>query len=189
LAEVAASRDLRFWEAFPVMLANAAEAGDFKYEAVKAHVNEHDKKTLAALLLMSAALYKTLGVRFKWAEEISGMFSRHLLDSYAEKLKHNEDIKIGPAVIPAGKLQANFAVYSQKTGESMKNALAVREELSLELAMARIFTAKQKELFLKKLRHEKLTKTEKEYFSRVIKKKAQALANDDLHHLARKVLE
>jgi len=34
-----------------------------------------------------------------------------------------------------------------------------------------------------------LTKTEKEYYSRTVKKKVVALANDELHSLAKKLLE
>ncbi|SHJ41327.1 hypothetical protein SAMN02745216_01614 [Desulfatibacillum alkenivorans DSM 16219] len=43
--------------------------------------------------------------------------------------------------------------------------------------------------FKKKLEGDPLTKTEKEYYSRTVKKKAAALANSDLHSLARKLLE
>ena len=43
---------------------------------------------------------------------------------------------------------------------------------------------KQKELFMKRLKGEKMTKTEREYYSRSVKKKVQALANSDLHKLA-----
>jgi len=35
----------------------------------------------------------------------------------------------------------------------------------------------------------KLSKTETEYFSRVVKKKLLALANPDLHRLARRLIE
>ncbi len=38
------------------------------------------------------------------------------------------------------------------------------EELSLEFALSRLFSPKQKELFKKKLAGELLTKTEKEYY-------------------------
>lgn len=189
LAEVVRSGDPRLWEGFPVMLANSAEAGDFKYEAVKSRLEAKDAEKLTGLLLMSAALYKTLGMKFKWADDISGMFARQLFESYAGKLEHGADIKIGRVTLPADKLKSDFMMYFKGAGESVKNTVSAREELGFEFAMSQMFTAKQKELFLKRLRHEKLTKTEREYFSRVIKKKAQALANDDLHRVARRVLE
>jgi hypothetical protein len=54
--------------------------------------------------------------------------------------------------------------------------------------MSQIFSTKQKELVMKKLKGEKLTKTEREYFSRVVKKKVMALANTQLHRLSQKLL-
>ena len=47
----------------------------------------------------------------------------------------------------------------------------------------------QKELFKKRLEGLPLTKTEQEYYSRSVKKKVVALANAELHGLARKLLE
>jgi len=44
-------------------------------------------------------------------------------------------------------------------------------------------------LFQKKLAGTPLSKTEGEYYSRTVKKKLAALANAELHSLARKLLE
>ena len=44
-------------------------------------------------------------------------------------------------------------------------------------------------LFKKKLEGLPLTKTEKEYYSRTVKKKVVALANPELHRLAQKLME
>jgi hypothetical protein len=46
---------------------------------------------------------------------------------------------------------------------------------------------KQKELFKKKLKGLPLTKTEREYYSRTVKKKVVALANAELHSLSKKI--
>ena len=62
------------------------------------------------------------------------------------------------------------------------------ETTDLDRYMDQIFSAKQKELFLKKLNKGALTKTEKEYFSRVVKKKVSALADTELHTLSKKLL-
>ena len=64
----------------------------------------------------------------------------------------------------------------------------IHDELSLEYALSQIFTPKQKEIFLKRLQGKKLTKTEREYFYRIVKKKAMALANADLQRLAQQVI-
>jgi hypothetical protein len=54
---------------------------------------------------------------------------------------------------------------------------------------ASTFYPEQKELFKKRREGLPLTKTEQEYYSRSVKKKAVALANSELHGLARKLLE
>ncbi|MEI6437252.1 MAG: hypothetical protein WCO69_00710 [Candidatus Omnitrophota bacterium] len=60
---------------------------------------------------------------------------------------------------------------------------------ALEFAFAQMLSPKQKELFLRKLKGDTLSKTDREYYSRVVRKKILALANADLHQLARKALE
>ena len=39
-AEVVKSRDLRLWEGFPLMLANAVKAGSFDYKKARAHLKK-----------------------------------------------------------------------------------------------------------------------------------------------------
>ncbi|MFH1429823.1 MAG: hypothetical protein ABIH39_08805 [Candidatus Margulisiibacteriota bacterium] len=59
----------------------------------------------------------------------------------------------------------------------------------LDRHLDQIFSSKQKELFMKKINGKELTKTEKEYFSRTVKKKVLAMANQDLHHMSKKLLQ
>lgn len=75
-----------------------------------------------------------------------------------------------------------------KIGPTLVKLLLMKQELGLEYALSQVFSPKQKDLFLKKLKGEKLTKTEREYFSRIVKKKILALSNPELHHLAQKLL-
>ena len=49
----------------------------------------------------------------------------------------------------------------------------MQDEFELEFALSQIFSKKQKELFLKKLKSGKLTKTEREYYSRSVRKLEQ----------------
>ena len=57
------------------------------------------------------------------------------------------------------------------------------------LTVSQLFTPKQTELFRRKLEGLPMTKTEQEYYSRSVKKKVVALANAELHDMARKLLE
>ena len=189
LAEIANSGDIRFLEAFPGILANAAETGKFDAAAVIACLKPQQNDVFKALMLMSAALYLHLGLRFNWAQTAVAGFARGALADYIAKFKENGAIKIGTELLQAPKVRASFLASFQKNEEALRSAAADREQLGLEYALARIFPPGQKRLFLKKLRGESMTKTEKEYFSRIIKKKALALANEDLHRMAIKVLE
>jgi hypothetical protein len=51
--------------------------------------------------------------------------------------------------------------------------------------LSTLFSSKQKELVLKKFNGEPLNKTEKEYFSRTVKKKLKALNNSEVRKVAK----
>jgi len=188
LAEVIESHEARLWAAFPLMLANAVESGGFDYEAANACLEETERKFLKLLIIVSLGLYESLGVKFGWAEGLFGDFPARLIRNFRDKFKAGSELELGRLRLPAGLFTDNFAKFHKKNAASVRTTSQEGKKLDLELAVSRIFTNRQKELFLKKLRAKKMTKTEKEYFSRVVKKKAQALANEDLHRLARKVL-
>jgi len=82
-----------------------------------------------------------------------------------------------------------FELYFEKDAEKSRQRKDTHDELSLEFALSQLFSPKQKELFRKKLDGVPLTKTEKEYYSRAVKKKVAALANAELHRLARMLME
>jgi hypothetical protein len=54
----------------------------------------------------------------------------------------------------------------------------------LEALLDRLFSPKQKQLIQKRLTRSAMTKTEREYYSRVVKKKLQAIASRDLQAIA-----
>ena len=54
----------------------------------------------------------------------------------------------------------------------------------LSAHLGTLFSKRQKEIILKRLKGNPLTKTEREYYSRVVKKKLKALANRDLQKIA-----
>lgn len=87
------------------------------------------------------------------------------------------------------RLKGVFELYFEKNAEKSRLRKEKYEELSLEYALSQMFSPKQKELFKKKLEGLPLTKTEKEYYSRTVKKKVVALANPELHRLAQKLME
>lgn len=189
LAAVAHSGDARLMEGFPVMLAAAAAGAGVNLRELRNRLVHGGKASLKELLLLSLAAYHEAGVWPEWAEDLAEEFSSGELKRRLELLRQGGDVKVGHTVLRAEKLKANFLSYYRQAEESFLTAAAEREDMGLAYAMAQVFTARQKELFLKRLRQGKFTKTEKEYYSRVVKKKAQALANEELHRLARRVLE
>ncbi|HNX82085.1 MAG TPA: hypothetical protein PKL77_10040 [Candidatus Omnitrophota bacterium] len=194
LAELVESRDYRLWEGFPVVLANAAEKGLFDYDKVEACLkSHHDKNDLALLVMFSLALYKTLGLAFSWRDKLYNLFGNEDVqkkyEEYVVALKNNQDLALLDGVMSSQRVKSTFNNYFRQVQVNLDDLLSAKEAMAVEYSLAQVFSPKQKELFLKKLRNEKLTKTEKEYFSRVVKRKVLALANPELHRLAQGVLQ
>jgi hypothetical protein len=193
LADVVKSRDLRLWEGFPVVLANSAEKGLFNYDKVNLYLKKpFDRSYLTSLVIMSLALYKASNLKFSWADKFYKTFSKDRkkeFGEFLEKLKNNHDLRVAGSVMSSQRLKSTFNNYFSQVQSKLSELLSAKEEFGLEYSLSQVFSPKQKELFLKKLKREKLTKTEKEYFSRVVKKKVLALANPELHRLAQRSLE
>lgn len=191
LAEVVQSKDLRLWEGFPLLLANTAENGLLNYDMVKSHLKEpFDKLYLSKLVLMSLALYEVLNVKFSWADRLYKLlsFTKEDYNEMLGRLKRGEELQVASNSMSAERLRNTFKNYFKKEEElRLRDLASMKEEFGLEYALSQVFSPKQKELFFKRLRGEKMTKTESEYYSRVVRKKVEALANPELHRLAQKV--
>ena len=187
LAEVVKSKELRLWEGFPVLLLNTAENGLFDYNEVKKHLISAERKNLNYLLLMSLILYENLGLKFLWTKKIRRQipFSEEVFSKKLKEFKKKLQFKFGATLMSATRLINIFQNYLQSKEKTFEETLSQKEELALEYALSQIFSPGQKEILLKKLNGEVLSKTEKEYFSRTIRKKVAALANEKLHQLAK----
>lgn len=192
LADMVKSRDLRLWEGFPVVLANSAERGSFNYKQVNLYLKKpFDKSCFVSLLVLALALYKLFNLEFSWAGELYKSLSQERkkeFSGFLNKLKNDEEFQCAGRAMSGLRLKSVFSNYFNQAQERLKDLLSVKNELSLEYALSQVFSPKQKELFYKKLKREKLTKTEKEYFSRAVKKKVLALANPELHRLSQGLL-
>lgn len=192
IAGMVKSRDPRLWEGFPVVLANSAENGLFDYNKAAHFLKKPlDRANLASLMVLSLVVYKAFSLKFSWADKFYKSLSKKNRNNYSTflvSLKNDRDFTVAGLKMSGLKLKAVFNNYFSQTKSKLSELLLVKDELKLEYALAQVFSPKQKELFLKKLKREKLTKTEKEYFSRVVKKKVLALANPELHRLAQGLL-
>jgi hypothetical protein len=192
LAEVAKSKDSRLWEGFPLLLANTLERGLFNYkEALKNFKNPKEINGFQKLVLMSLALYKYLGLKFSNSDMLynSNHFDKKLFDKFLNGFREKIDLRWTGKNLSSARVVNTFKNYFKHAELNLKDYVNMKDDFELEYSLSQLFSKKQKELFMKKLKGEKMTKTEKEYFSRSVKKKVVALANLDLHKLATKLIK
>ncbi len=193
LAEVVQSKNTRLWEAFPVLLANAAHEYSFdKDQVLKNLTTREDQESFQDLLLLSLALYQYYHLSFDWSNQLKKQLSDQdavLLQKFRNNIAHGDIFYVGKKRFIPDRLFEIFNNYFKKDAEKTKQLKEKYEELSLEYALSQVFSPKQKELFKKKLNGEPLNKTEREYYSRAVKKKVSALANPNLHRLAQKLMQ
>jgi hypothetical protein len=192
LADIVKSKDMRFWEGFPVVLANSAERGLFSYDNASILLKRHsERSTFDSLIALSLAMYDFFSLKFSW----SGILRKGLpiakqkeSAGYVKELKEKENLGVSGKKMSSQRLKKTFENYFSQSHSRLNELLSAKDELRLEYALSQVFSIKQKELFLKKLKREKLSKTEREYYSRAVKKKVLALANSELHNLAQRLL-
>lgn len=193
LAEVVKSKDTRLWEGFPVLLANAAQEYYFDYDQVLKNLTKsEERKDFHFLLLLSLALYQYYHLSFVWSNQLKKSLSNQdlaRLQKFRNSLVHDKVVSFGNKRFHSARLKETFNNYFEQDAEKTKQLKEKYGDLSLEYALSQLFPPKQKELFKKKLKGEPLNKTEREYYSRSVKKKVSALANPDLHRLAQKLME
>jgi hypothetical protein len=191
LAEVTKSKDFRLWEGFPLLLANTLERGLFNYrEALRNFKNSQERNDFRKLLLMSLSLYKYLGLKFSYSDKLynSDYFDKKLFDKFLNDFKKKNDLRWTGKHLSSVRVASTFKNYFKHAGLNFKDYVRMKDDFEFEYSLSQLFSNKQKELFMKKLKGEKMTKTESEYFSRSVKKKVVALANSDLHKLATKLV-
>jgi hypothetical protein len=77
--------------------------------------------------------------------------------------------------------------YSNETLEMIKNKTLIPRPTANEL-LQRLFTPRQVQLIYKKLYSEKMSKTENEMFSRIIKKRLAVLVDDEVRRIASAII-
>ena len=191
IAEVVKSNNIRLWEGFPVIFANANKEHLFNLESTEKLLKEKEEfNTFIQLIVMSFSLYKFFNLKFTWERELLkdiGLRGNNRFNEFLSSFKGNNEFQLSEKHLDPKRIKEIFNNYFVMDRE-IKKMDGVHDELSLEYALSQIFTPKQKEIFLKRLQGKKLTKTEREYFYRIVKKKAMALANSDLQRLAQQVI-
>ncbi|MCJ7681570.1 MAG: hypothetical protein MUP70_12650 [Candidatus Aminicenantes bacterium] len=191
LAEVVKSDEPRLWEGFPILLARMLDNGGLDLADIDQYFESAKHRHQFQFLMdVSIALFRYRGLNYKLPYRASGQgfVDETNIKRFQSNFQDSEDIPYEGMRLSTSKLIEIFNHYNVQQNRSVKDYLALKEDFDLEYALSQIFPKKQRELIFKKLRGERMTKTEKEYFSRSVKKKLIALANSDLHNLAMKIL-
>ena len=90
LAEIVESRIPTYWEAFPGLLVNAAEGGEFSPAATAALLDESGKVALNQLFLVALGLYEALGEHFSWRRRLfPDLPARQVFFYHKRNISHN----------------------------------------------------------------------------------------------------
>jgi len=189
LAELVDSKDLRLVEGFPVVLANCAQRGmnlDFTALLAKHKPRSRKRQNLEKLLLLSSDLFTQEGLdKPEGLEKVKKSFKTKYGDLLA-----NDVLTLGANTsLSTERLRNTLRRYSStlETSRSRRKNEKDKQRRSFQLNyfLSTLFSPKQKELVLKKLNGESLNKTEREYFSRTVKKKLEALNNGEVRKVAK----
>ncbi len=195
LTALSQSDDVRVLEGFPVVLANALQKRPNAVDLRAAENLLNDEPARERFRRLTALSFYLLGVFGYENLKPSGYESldadSQLLQELRNRMEHGQSLSLGKKTLDPGRVRRTFLNYFVQARESdtAENKAQLREDFRREYNLSLFFAPKQRDLLQKKLRGESLTKTEREYFSRVVKKKLLALADPDLHRLAQKALQ
>ncbi|MFH2203831.1 MAG: hypothetical protein ABIJ96_11990 [Elusimicrobiota bacterium] len=196
LARMTRSRDTRVLEGFPVVLVNASDRHPNSVDLERAESllkNEVGRAKFRQLVMLAALLCEGRDESLAWLVKKPKWLKETALKKLRGPLARNEPLVLTDGMkLDPERLKNTFFEYARggraaEQSEADKSRLG--EEMRKEYYLSLLLTPRQKELLHKKLRGEKMSKTEREYFSRVVKKKLRALADPDLHRLAQKALQ
>jgi hypothetical protein len=190
LDALASSDDTEVVARFPAVLAICARRGlALNSQALFSRYWETSPKrqNLEKLLLISAAIFDRLGLK---APVNLDKIAASLKAKYGDLQPGGEFQLSSGMCISIEDLQNTLAAYTSGPSrsaveQSKKSSL---KSDSLDIYLDRLFSPKQKELVLKKRDAKSFTKTEREYYSRTVRKKLEAIASEPLVELAKKLV-
>jgi hypothetical protein len=155
------------------------------------------KKNLEKLLLISGELFDLDGIE---APQNLKKIVRSLKAKYGS-LQSTRLLSLSSGMTVSIKDIQNtlrdYTVKIKNAASESTGATSVREpntdmlqrSTELDACLDRLFSPKQKDLVFKKLNGESFTKTEREYYSRVVRKKLKAIANSQVGDIANRLTQ
>lgn len=190
--------DVRLLEGVPVVLAHLLQKKEALQWESKAWRPEDElsKKVehrWAIMLVLSFFLFELFGLEKKYGLRLLKLLYRckggkELLAKMGPSFPKSTPVKMDEVELSIERLKNNFRNYVVHAPES-EETQKKKHALELDLLLSEVFTARQKELLKKRMQGKPMTKTEKEYFYRVVKKRLKTLANEELHQMARALLQ
>lgn len=175
---------------FPAVLAICARRGlTLNSQALFSRYWETSPKrqNLEKLLFVSAAIFNRLGLKApKNLEKIAAS----LKQKYGDLLPTGEFQLSSGMRISVMDLQNTLKIYTTDhlKSQASRRKFARPESGGLDVYLDRLFSPKQKELVFKKRDGKAFTKTEREYYSRIVRKKLDAIASEEVAELAHKLV-
>jgi hypothetical protein len=184
LDALASSDDLALVVRFPVVLSICARNGiSLNSHALFSKYWESSpmKQNLEKLLLLSDELFDQEGIE---APQNMKKIVSPLKPKYGTLLSSRMLSLSSGLTIPIQTVQNILRDYTAKITKAMPAPSA-----ELDTSLDRLFSPKQKDLIYKRLNSEGFTKTEREYYSRVVRKKLLAIANAQVNLIANKLTQ
>lgn len=199
LKEIAQVEDARLLEGFPVVLSSwllkKPDVAPPLAEIEEGIASAGDKKRFRLLVGITWQLMLMLPDASSAREKLRNYLEKRDPNVTADVRKafaEGKPLNAGRTKLSPERLQTTFSNYVLAAQKHERERLSERIERAREMAFNEalndLFSERQIEIIQKVLAREALTKTEREYYSRVIKKRMAAIANPDLHTLAASVL-
>jgi hypothetical protein len=193
LSALSQSDDVRVLEGFPVVMANALQKHRNTVDLRAAEnllKDDSARERFRRLTALSFHLFRVFGFGELNASNPLNQ-NPQFLQELRDSMENGQPLTLGKKTLDPKRVRRTFLDYFVRANESdsAESKAKLREDFRREFNLSLFFAPKQRDLLEKKLRGEPLTKTEREYFSRVVKKKLLALADPDLHRLAQKALQ
>lgn len=197
LQRMVASDDGRVLEGVPVVLTHVLlSKEELDLEAVELSLPSALQKrfrVLVAVTYLFLFLVPESDSQRKQLQQYLKKREPALVETVTEKLRNQHKVQVGAGVVldeeRLEKTYKNYVVEQFRTSQvSLSKQLEHQRSVMFQEAVIELFTDKQRELMFKVMNHQPLTKTEREYYSRVVKPRLKALRNPDLQTMAATLL-
>ena len=190
LDALASADDVEVVARFPAILAICARRGlSLNSQSLFSRYWETSPKrqNLEKLLLISATIFKSQ--KLKPPGNLD-QIAASLKPKYGDLISAGEFQLSNGMIVSFKDLENSLASYlaGHMRPEVNQDQIQLSPSETLDIYLDRLFSPKQKELVLKKRDGNAFTKTEREYYSRVVRKKLEAIASEEVGRIAKNLM-